>query len=115
MNARTIIFGAMITVLAGCSLAPVYERPSLPTATVYPGENAAQTQIPADAPQFGWREFFTDAGLRKLIAQAIENNRDLRMAAKRVEEARGLYGIRRANRLPSISASAAHLFMIPIY
>jgi len=107
MNARTIIWGVMITVLAGCSLAPIYERPSLPTAAAYPGTKSAQTQVTQDAMQLGWREFFTDAGLRELIAQALENNRDLRMAVARVEEARGLYGIQRADRLPSIGAGAA--------
>jgi len=107
MNARTIIWGVMITVLAGCSLAPIYERPSLPTAAAYPGTKSAQTQVTQDAMQLGWREFFTDAGLRKLIAQAIEYNRDLRIAVARVEEARGLYGIQRADRLPSIGAGAA--------
>lgn len=107
MKAGIIIFGAMIIILAGCSLAPVYERPSLPTAEVYPGANEVQTQVTEDVIQPGWREFFTDAGLRELITQALDNNRDLRMAVARVEEARGLYGISRADRLPGISASAA--------
>jgi multidrug efflux system outer membrane protein len=105
----------MITVLAGCSLAPIYERPSLPTAAAYPGTKSAQTQVTQDAMQLGWREFFTDAGLRKLIAQAIEYNRDLRIAVARVEEARGLYGIQRADRLPSIGAgAAAHWSRVPL-
>jgi multidrug efflux system outer membrane protein len=107
MNARNILFGALVTILAGCSLAPSYERPSLPTAAVYPGVSNAETQAPSDTLQPGWREFFTDAGLQELIAQALENNRDLRIAVQRVEEARGLYGIQRADRLPSISAGAA--------
>lgn len=56
--------------------------------------------------QLSWREYFTDAELQGLITQAFENNRDLRIAMQRVEEARGLYGIQRADRLPSISAGA---------
>ncbi len=63
-----------------------------------------QTALGTGQP--GWREFFTDAGLQGLIVQALENNRDLRIAMQRVEEARGLYGIRRADLLPSISAGA---------
>ena len=107
MNVKNILLGALVTILVGCSLAPTYERPSLPTAAAYPAAFAAQTQVTQDALQLGWREFFTDAGLQKLIAQAIENNRDLRIAVQRVEEARGLYGIQRADLLPGISAGAA--------
>lgn len=108
MSPRNILlFGALVTVLAGCSLSPFYERPALPTAAVYPGVNGAATQTAPGIEQLGWREFFTDVGLQGLIAQALENNRDLRIAMQRVEEARGLYGIQRADRLPSISAGAA--------
>jgi len=106
MKPRKILLGVLITVLAGCSLSPFYERPALPTAAVYPGVNGAATQTTLGIAQLGWREFFTDAGLRELIAQALVNNRDLRIAVQRVEEARGLYGIQRADRLPNISAGA---------
>jgi len=97
---------ALIAVLSGCSLAPIYERSALPTAAAYPGAFAAQTRVTQDALQFGWREFFSDSRLRELIAQALENNRDLRIAVQRVEEVRGLYGIQRADRLPGISMGA---------
>lgn len=107
MNLRNMLLGALITVLAGCSLAPSYERPSLPTAAAYPGMNLAQEKTTPDALQLGWREFFTDARLRELISQALENNRDLRIAVQRVEEVRGLYGIQRADLLPNISVDAS--------
>jgi multidrug efflux system outer membrane protein len=105
MNPRNILLGAFIAVLAGCSLSPSYQRPALPTAASYPGVNGAETQAAPGIEQFGWREFFTDAGLRELIAQALENNRDLRIAMQRVKEARGLYGIQRADRLPNINGA----------
>jgi len=96
----------MIAALAGCSMAPSYERPGLPTAVVYPGGTVATTQAILGVDQLGWREFFTDARLRELIAQALLNNRDLRIAMERVKEARGLYGIQRADQLPNISGDA---------
>jgi multidrug efflux system outer membrane protein len=68
--------------------------------------NDTATQASPGIEQFGWREFFTDVRLQELIVQALENNRDLRIAIERVEEARGLYGIQRADRLPGISAGA---------
>jgi multidrug efflux system outer membrane protein len=106
MKLPEIILGALVTVLAGCSLSPFYERPALPTAASYPEVDGASTQTALGVEQLGWREFFTDAKLQEVIAQALENNRDLRIAMQRVEEARGLYGIQRADRLPSISAGA---------
>jgi len=106
MNLRNILLGALAFVLGGCSLSPFYERPALPTAAVYPGVIGAATQTTPGIEQLGWREFFADAGLQELIVQALANNRDLRIAMQRVEEARGLYGIQRADRLPSISADA---------
>ena len=106
MNPRNILLGMMITVLAGCSMAPSYERPGLPTAAVYPGGTVATTQAILGLDQLGWREFFTDVRLQELIAQALENNRDLRIAMERVKEARGLYGIQRADQLPNISGDA---------
>jgi multidrug efflux system outer membrane protein len=51
-----------------------------------------------------WREFFTDERLQKIIGIALDNNRDLRLAALNVEKARALYGIQRAALLPSVNA-----------
>ena len=55
----------------------------------------------------GWREFFKDARLQTLIATALENNRDLKIAALRIEEARSLYGIQWADRLPTVNATGS--------
>ncbi|MFA7062241.1 MAG: efflux transporter outer membrane subunit, partial [Pedobacter sp.] len=106
MKARNIVCGALITLLAGCSLMPSYQRPGLPTAALYPGTTGATTSAAPGVEQLGWREFFTDARLQALIVQALENNRDLRIAMQRVSEARGLYGIQRSDRLPGINAGA---------
>ena len=103
MKLRNIFLGALMTVMAGCSLAPSYVRPTLPTAAVYPGASGTLTPSPQKIEQIQWRQFFTDARLQELIAQALENNRDLRVAVQRVEEARGLHGVQRADRLPNIS------------
>ncbi|EXF90456.1 outer membrane oprM domain protein [Bordetella holmesii 30539] len=47
-----------------------------------------------------WQSFYTDPQLRGLITQALNNNRDLRLAVLRVEEARAAYGIERARPVP---------------
>src|SRR5690606_11979204 len=52
-----------------------------------------------------WRDFFADPRLRELIALALEHNRDLVIATARIDEARGLYRIQGADRLPKVVAS----------
>ncbi|MBV8625497.1 MAG: efflux transporter outer membrane subunit [Herbaspirillum sp.] len=96
----------LATLLAGCSLAPTYERPDLPVQTQWPGNLAA---APADAAgntpaaSLPWQEFFRDASLRQLIALALEHNRDLRVAALNIERARSLYQVQSADRLPTLN------------
>jgi multidrug efflux system outer membrane protein len=96
-------------VLSACSLNPTYERPAAPVDNVYPGSVNAASAVGADreAATLGWREFFPDQRLQALIAAALENNRDLRTAALNIEEARALYNVTSADRLPNINANAS--------
>lgn len=91
-------------VLSACSLAPTYVRPGAPIATVYPTEAG---QAGSTASTTGWREFFPDQHLQALITAALANNRDLRIAALRIEEARAQYNIQSADLLPNFNASAS--------
>ena len=51
-----------------------------------------------------WRTFFTDPALQALIAQALEHNRDLRVAALNMAQARAQLGLRSADQLPTLNA-----------
>ncbi|MGE5649774.1 efflux transporter outer membrane subunit [Noviherbaspirillum sp. UKPF54] len=90
-------------VLSACSLAPQYKRPEAPVASAYPTQAGERN---GDASAIGWREFFPDQRLQALIASALENNRDLRIAALRIEEARALYNIQSADLWPNLNATA---------
>jgi multidrug efflux system outer membrane protein len=89
-------------------MAPNYTRPEAPVPAEWPtGTAYNQTKSAASAPaavELPWREFFTDERLQKIIGIALDNNRDLRVAALNVEQARALYGIQRASLLPSVNA-----------
>ncbi|MBG7618639.1 efflux transporter outer membrane subunit [Herbaspirillum sp. AP02] len=88
--------------LAACqSIAPDYQRPAAPVASHYPQQ--PDSTVPATAP-LDWRATFSDPQLQTLISLALANNRDLRVAALRVEEAMALYGIQRADLFPTIGA-----------
>ncbi|HUG60118.1 MAG TPA: efflux transporter outer membrane subunit, partial [Candidimonas sp.] len=96
----------MITLaLAGCSLAPKYERPAAPVPVQYPWQSnnaGAQATNVGYSADLGWSEFFRDPQLRALIALSLENNRDMRIAVERIQEARAQYGIVQSDRLPTL-------------
>lgn len=98
-----MLAGAACVLVACASMAPPYESPALPVAASYAGPAA---QKPGQTAAIGWREYFTDPDLQALIATALEQNRDLRIAVLRVEEARAAYGIQRAAQFPTINAQA---------
>lgn len=87
--------------LGACSQTSDFVRPSLPVPKDWPTSEPEENK--SLAPKMHWRAFFTDPQLRALIEVALENNRDLRIAAGRVEEARAQYGIVRADRVPSVN------------
>ncbi len=95
---------AAALVLAGCSFAPTYERPALAAPEAWPDDvkTSAEASQPVD-----WASFFPDERLRSLIKLALEHNRDLRIATARVAEAQALYGIQRADRLPTVNVGGA--------
>ncbi len=95
-------FAAIVAVsIAGCSLQPLYVQPMLPTAPQFAGD---KPPAPGSlrATEIGWRGFFQDPRLQTLIESALQNNRDLRVAVLRIDEARGQYRIQRADRLPNV-------------
>lgn len=102
-------------VFTGCvSLAPDYQAPALPVAARYTDvavsngasvSNGTTVSNSINAADTGWHDYFTDPQLQQLIAQALEQNRDLRIAAARVDQARAAYGIQRADLFPALSGS----------
>ncbi len=95
---------ACAALLASCSLAPKYERPAAPVARDWPTASPA-AQSGGGTADLGWRDVFEDARLQALIALALENNRDLRVAALNVDLARARYRIQRSALLPEVDAS----------
>jgi outer membrane protein, multidrug efflux system len=94
------------SLLAGCgTLAPPHVRPALPTAATYPAEFAGDRQPGQRATDIRLSQFLVDPRLEQLVAQALERNRNLAVAVARIEEARGLYRIQNADRLPTVGAS----------
>jgi len=103
---RSAIVFAALGLLSGCNLAPVHVTPALSTPQEFPPE-VSPSGARTDAVSLDWRQFYPDARLQELIALALDNNRDLRIAVQRIEEARGLYRIQRTNQLPQLGLSSS--------
>ncbi|MFC3912873.1 efflux transporter outer membrane subunit [Pseudaeromonas sharmana] len=86
--------------LAGCSMAPDYQRPEMPAGASW---QTAETS----ATLSGWQQQFLDPQLQRLIALGLENNRDLRLAALNVQSYEAQYRIQRAAQLPTVAAGAS--------
>ncbi|WPB59197.1 efflux transporter outer membrane subunit [Xylophilus sp. GOD-11R] len=108
------------TLLAGCSLQPVYERPAAPVTPAFPSgsvydrqpgasdpEGQARTADGRAATDIGWRDFFVDPRLQAIVGLALQNNRDLQVSMLNVEAARAQYQITRASLFPAIDAAAS--------
>jgi multidrug efflux system outer membrane protein len=90
--------------LTGCVVGPKYQRP----AATLPEQHRGQT-TPAEAASLAdqpWWEIFHDDALKSLIAEALKNGYDVRLAAWRVEEARANAGIANSQRFPAIQGQA---------
>jgi multidrug efflux system outer membrane protein len=110
----------LLGTIDACTMIPAYQRPALPVPEHYPASvGVASGSVPSTpasdaqgvsgaqaAADIGWREFFTDDRLRQLIALALDNNRDLRVAVLDIEQSRAEYRIQRAGLLPDIEATA---------
>ncbi|MEG3134341.1 efflux transporter outer membrane subunit [Rouxiella sp. T17] len=105
------LFSALtLTVLAGCTMEPKYDRPAMPVAsdwTTSKGVDAGKVQ------DIGWSQFFNQPDMKQVITLALANNRDLRVAALNVDTARATFQIDRAALLPTLNATggetATHL------
>ncbi|TQT39663.1 TolC family protein, partial [Xanthomonas perforans] len=104
------------SVLSGCTLMPRYTRPDAPVPAQFAGTDVsaappaatADSGSAADAAyiaDIGWRQVFTDPALQQVIALALDNNRDLRVAALNIEVARAQYRVDRAALLPAIEGT----------
>ena len=107
MNRHCFHILAVAALLSGCTMVPKYDLPPAPVSASWPsGSTGASTTNNTVASDIEWREFFDEPRLQRLIELALENNRDLRTAALRVEETRAQYRIQRAELFPGVEGRA---------
>jgi len=96
-----IVFGIITVFFSSCMMGPDFQKPDIVVEDSFLGEHIA-----ADSINLRWWELFGDEVLDTLVTHALEYNRDILMAAKRIEQARAYHGMTKADLWPSISVQA---------
>ena len=94
---------ALFAMLAGCTLGPDYQRPELDVPTEFREPKPSGESI----ANITWWKLFQDEQLQLLIETAIEENKDLRVALSRIEEAYAAVTIVRSDQFPTIDVGAS--------
>lgn len=93
---------AMLLALGGCLLGPDYTRPRVAVPATY---RFAQGEA-AEIANVAWWEQFQDPVLDQLIATALLENRDLKVAVARVDEFQAQFVTTRSALFPQVGAGA---------
>lgn len=105
---RSLKLGLMLPatalVLSACTLAPKYERGTLPVADQFPTPATAQGESAETLP---WQKVFLDPRLQSVIYEALVNNRDLRIATLNAERVRAQYSVQRASLFPGVNGTVS--------
>jgi len=105
---RSLLSVVAVSSLAACSLAPDNQRPELAAPAQLPGDAGAASSAAAPAvAEVPWKQYFPDARLRGLICQALDSNRDLRVAVLNVDQLRAAYQIQNADRFPTLNGTVS--------
>lgn len=102
---RAIAVAALLA--TSCTtMEPKYARPSPSIPASWPVGDPYLVAAEAGLPAVTYKQVFTDTRLQTLIAQALDNNRNLMAAAANVAAAREQYRIQRAQQFPTLDANA---------
>jgi multidrug efflux system outer membrane protein len=126
MQKHSLIAVAVALFAAGCTMAPRYQRPDAPVTATFPTGGVYDTQPGATRPgapesgstsarsangqaaaDIGWRDFFVDPRMQRLIEIALKNNRDLRVSVLNMQASQAQYRIVRAGLFPTLDAAAS--------
>jgi multidrug efflux system outer membrane protein len=98
---RRLIFLTVAVLLTGCMLGPNYRRPAVDTPQVFRYEE----KDARDTANTDWWKQFDEPVLDALIAEALANNRTVKVAAANIEQAAGVLMQTRAQLFPQVNYS----------
>ncbi len=102
-NFPSFILASLSTfIFFSCTLGPDYERPELDIPVDFYEPTISAESI----ANVEWWQLFKDKELQSLIITALGENKDIRLAIARIDEANELVDIVRSQQFPTIDASA---------
>jgi multidrug efflux system outer membrane protein len=95
--------------IVGCSVGPDYVRPpvEMPDSTLLMQDYTVEDSLALALADTTWWELFGDTVLTYLIKTAVQENNDIKIAAARVDEFMGLYGVAKSDFYPKFDAGAS--------
>lgn len=102
-----VLIATLAAMLASCSTPRHYKRGMVSTDGLYGKTATADTVNMGTQP---WRQLFTESYLQKIIQEGLDNNPDLLVAVKKVEEAEAYFKQSRAALLPGLSANGKGVY-----
>src|SRR4051812_6215401 len=94
---------AIAAALSGCMLGPNYKRPPVDAPASFRFQDADAKEL-ANTP---WWEQFQDPVLNDLIRTALAENKDVKIAAARIEEFLGRLATTRSQLFPQVALDAS--------
>jgi multidrug efflux system outer membrane protein len=107
MKHLILVFLALL--IGGCAVGPDYQRPEteVPSEWQTRDTTAMLDSATIAAADTGWWQLFGDTVMTSLIRSALQENNDVRIAAARVEEFLGYYGVTKSDFFPKIGAGGS--------
>jgi multidrug efflux system outer membrane protein len=104
MNRKYLFLLIFLISLGGCAVWPAYQRPTSDLPAAWRGAPAQGVSTLSVGER--WWMLYGDSALNALVEEAFTHNRDLALAAARVDEARALLRVAESQVVPSIDATA---------
>jgi len=110
-SVNIVVVASILLLCSSCMLGRKYESPELELPETITGKDDDSLSF-AD---LYWREVYPDTTLQRLIAKTLDNNRDMLIAASRIEELRRLQRVNTAALLPSVGADVSAGYEVDNY
>ncbi|KAF0192982.1 MAG: NodT family RND efflux system outer membrane lipoprotein [Gammaproteobacteria bacterium] len=109
VRVRGIAGLTLLALLTGCAVGPDYKRPDLALPAAYPdaASGAASASTGQRALAADWWTLYGDTALNDLVATALLNNSDLRLALARIDEAEAVWDQVGSARFPAVDLDAS--------
>jgi multidrug efflux system outer membrane protein len=107
---RSVLILFLVLGITGCSVGPNYHRPEVEAPPAWlQTDSSFYADSASSLADTTWWDLFGDTVLSQLVVIGMQENLDVRVAAARVEELMGRYGVAKSDFFPKIDAGGTAL------